>query len=484
MKQRSVVAVVVVLAVAGAVFAAVRDRERAETPRYRTAEVTRGDLVVSVSASGSVLAASLVEVKSRATGEVRSVFVREGDQVRRGQVLVEIDDPDARAAVATARAALAAAQARVEQTEAAVASQRANTAAAIRQAQAGVEAARARLQQQMRGRPEEIRQAEEALAQARAAESLARQNLARQQQLFAEGYLPRSALDQAQNQYDVAVSQRRAAEARAAQVRAGGSAEDIAVARAQLRQAEAQLAEARNGELVVRQREADAVAARAQLRQAAADLVQAQERLAEGRITAPIDGVVVKLSVQVGQSVIGTATGGTPVLTLAQLSPVLAQVMVDESDIARLTPAAAVELTADALPDVTFRGKIDRITPQPVVNQNVTQYAVIVEVTDPRRQLGLGMTVDAEFILARRAGVLLVPQEAVRGKESKAVFVVEGTKLVPRVVGTGLSDGRFVEITSGLREGELVYLGTARAQPTTPSAPGGSPFQPRFVPRR
>ncbi len=485
MNRRVVGIVMIVLVVAGAAYVA-RGRLAAtnETPKYRTAEVTRGDLLLNVSASGDVQAVSLVDVRSRATGEVRSVIVQESDRVRRGQVLVEIDDPDARSAVASAQAALGAARARIAQAEAAVATQRASTATGIRQAQANVEAARARLQQQMSGRPEEIQQAEEALRQARASESLAQQNLARQQQLFTEGYIPRSTLDQAQNQYDVAVSQRRAADARLAQVRAGGSAQDIEIARAQLGQAEAQLAEARNGELTVRQREEDAAAARAQLQQAGVDLRQAEERQAETRITAPIDGIVVKKSVEIGQSVIGSATGGTPVLTLAQLSPVLAQVMVDESDIARLTPTATVEITADALPGVTLRAKIDRIAPQPVVQQNVTQYPVTVEIDDPRHQLRLGMTVDAEFILARRTGVLLIPEEAVRGKDNKAVFVVEGTQLIPKVVRTGLSDGRFVEVLSGLREGELVYLGTARQQQQNTTTPGGNPFQPRFQPRR
>jgi multidrug efflux pump subunit AcrA (membrane-fusion protein) len=96
------------------------------------------------------------------------------------------------------------------------------------------------------------------------------------------------------------------------------------------------------------------------------------------------------------------------------------------------------------------------------------------------------MTVDAEFILARRTGVLLVPQEAVRGGQSKAVFTVEGGELKPRVVETGLSDGRFVEIVRGLREGETVYLGTARPNERQQAPGGTTPFQPRFpgAPRR
>ncbi|HEY6103444.1 MAG TPA: biotin/lipoyl-binding protein, partial [bacterium] len=113
MSRRNVVfvAVVIVAVIVAAVIVRGRLAGRSNGPRFRTAEVTRGDLLLSVSASGSVDPISLVDVRSRATGTVRTVLVEEGDRVRRGQVLVEIDDPDARAAVETARGALVAAEA-------------------------------------------------------------------------------------------------------------------------------------------------------------------------------------------------------------------------------------------------------------------------------------------------------------------------------------------------------------------------------------
>ena len=201
--------------------------------------------------------------------------------------------------------------------------------------------------------------------------------------------MARSALDQARSQYEVAASQLTAAESRLTQVRAGGSAQDVQIATAQLDQAEAQLADARNGTLQVRLRMEDAAAVRAQLAQATSALRQAQERQAESRITAPIDGVVVKRSVAVGQSVIGSAAGGTPVVTLAQMTPVRVKVYVDESDITRVTPQAQIEVTADALSGVTLRGRVTGMAPQPIVEQNVTKYPVTIEVEDPGRVLRL-----------------------------------------------------------------------------------------------
>lgn len=483
MRRRVVViASIVVVVLAAGALAWTRISRRIEAPRFRTAEATRGNLIISVSASGTVEPESLVDVRSRATGQVRAVLIEEGDRVQRGQVLVEIDDLDAAAALENAQAALTAARARLAQAEAALAVQRSANATGLKQAEANVAAARARLNQLLFPRAEEIEQAEEGVRQAEAAAALAKQNLARQEQLFADGFIPRSVLDQARNQDEVAQSQLRAARARLSMLRAGGSTQEIEIARAQLRQAEAQLAEARNGVLQERLREQEVAATRAQLQSASAAVRQAQDRVAETRITAPITGVVVKRSVAIGQSVIGGATGGTPVLTLAVTTPVLAKVFVDEVDIARLTSVADVEITTEALPGVTLHAKIVRFAPQPVVQQNVTQYPVTLEIDDPQHQLKLGMTVDAEFVLARRLNIVLVPQEAVRGNESKAVFIVQGTALTPRVVETGLSDGRFAEIVRGVQEGETVYLGPARESPSAP--PASNPLLPRFQPRR
>jgi HlyD family secretion protein len=435
---------------------------------------------VAVSGSGTVEPVSSVEVRSRATGRVLSVKTEEGAFVTKGQVLAEIDDTDARADLESTRAALAGAQARLAQARTSVSVQQSSNVTQVRQAEAGVAAARARLDQVLAGsRVEEIRQAEESVRQARSNLTLAEQNLARQEQLFAEGFIARAALDQARAQVDVARSQVAAAQARLAEVKAGATAQEIDIARVQLRQAEIGLADARNGVLQERLRREEVAAAQASVQSAAASLRAAQDRVAETRIVAPITGAVVSRSVSVGQFVIGSSTGGTIVFTLADTSVVLAKVLVDESDIARVTPAAQVQITADALPDITFSGRIARVAPEAVVEQNVRQYTVTVDVADPQRQLRLGMSVDAEFILAKRTGVLIVPEEAVRGTESKAVFIVNGDKLIPRVVQTGLSDGRFIEITSGLQEGEVVYLGTARTTPSTAPAPT-NPFQPQF----
>src|SRR5256712_2833278 len=118
MKHSWMIAVaLLVLTAAG--FALERRRgEPATSDAMRTAKVTRGTIVLSVSATGTVQPASMVEVRSRATGQVTRVLVDEGQRVRRGQVLVELDDPDARHAVESYGAALRSAEAAVANAQA------------------------------------------------------------------------------------------------------------------------------------------------------------------------------------------------------------------------------------------------------------------------------------------------------------------------------------------------------------------------------
>src|SRR3990172_6697688 len=106
-----------VLAVLAAVVWGVWSREASRTPQQtrRTAVVTRGDLLVSVSGTGTLQPYAQVEVRSRATGTVVEFVVQEGDHVTAGQQLAVIDDEDAQAGYETAQAQLAAARARLDQ---------------------------------------------------------------------------------------------------------------------------------------------------------------------------------------------------------------------------------------------------------------------------------------------------------------------------------------------------------------------------------
>ena len=117
--------------------------------------------------------------------------------------------------------------------------------------------------------------------------------------------------------------------------------------------------------------------------------------------------------------------------------------------------------------------------------QNVTQYDVIVAIDHPEPALRLGMGVDAEFVVTGGENVLLVPVEAVRGKDAKVIILVEGETLTPIVVETGATDGRQVEIVKGVEAGQTVYLGPSRrGSGSTTTAQQVNPFMPQFPQRR
>ncbi|MDR7484499.1 MAG: efflux RND transporter periplasmic adaptor subunit [Armatimonadota bacterium] len=476
-----VIAVGLLAVLAGGVWLARGSRAaRPAVEGPRTARIERGDLIASVSATGTLQPYAQVEVRSRATGTVVDLRVQEGDRVSAGQVLAVIDDRDARAGYETSQAQLAAARARLEQARSQLAATRAQNTVRVAQAERALATARARLAQVLAGaRAEQIDQARQALRQAELAADLARQTLERTRALFTDGLVSRSQLDQAQNQHDVAQAQVASARARLRELEAGSRPEEVAIARAQVAEAEAALQQARAARLQEGVLAADVTAADAQVRNARAQLAQARDRLDETRIVAPIAGVVARLPVQVGQSVIGGLTGGgTLIMTIADTRVVQAFVNVDESDIAQIREGMTARITADALPGRTLAGTVTRIAPQSVVVQNVTQYTVVVDVRNPDRLLRLGMTVDAEFIIVERRGVLLVPAEAIRGKDARVLILLEGETLTPVVVETGATDGRQVEIVRGLgREitaGQPVYLGPARQ----PSGAGARPQQP------
>ncbi len=488
MKRIAVIAVVLAVVAGGAWIYRGRAALNPVDEGPRTARVTRGSLTHSVSATGTLRPYSQVEVRSRATGTVVEVYVQEGDPVSKGQLLVVIDDRDARAEYETRTAQLASAQARLEQARSQLALTRAQTQTRVTEAEASLGTAAARLAQVEAGsRPEQLDQAREALRQAELSAELARANLARTRDLFADGLVSRAQLDQVQTQHDVAQAQLRSARARLSELTSGSRPEEIAVARAQVRQAEAALAQAKAARLQEGVQVAEVASAEAQVRNVRAQTAQARDRLGETRIPAPIAGIVARQLAQVGQSVIGgTGAGGTLVMTIADMRVVQAEVGVDESDIAQITPGLTVRVVADALPGRTFNGKVARIAPQSVVVQNVTQYEVIVEIENPDQALRLGMSLDAEFIIAQRQGVLLVPAEAVRGKDAKVVILAEGGNLTPVVVETGATDGRQVEITRGVEQGQTVYLGPARrpTSNTTPRSQPASPFMPARPPLR
>jgi HlyD family secretion protein len=158
---------------------------------------------------------------------------------------------------------------------------------------------------------------------------------------------------------------------------------------------------------------------------------------------------------------------------LADLSGFHVDVAVDEIDVSRLAVGQPVTLTLDALPGLALPGLVESIDPLSTARSAVTSYEVRVTATTSDPRVRSGMSTNADIVVARKTGVLLVPRRAVRSDRGRLVVDLlrdqslceqptEQRPAVPeldqREVTTGLSNEQVIEIASGLDEGACVYV--------------------------
>ena len=253
----------------------------------------------------------------------------------------------------------------------------------------------------------------------------------------------------------------------------------------------------------------------AQIAQARASLEQAQVNLGHTVITAPIDGIVVARSVDVGQTVAASMQAPTLYVIAGDLSHMQVLASVDESDIGRVQQGQAVSFTVDAYPGETFSGTVSQVRLQPTVDQNVVSYTTVIDVPNKSLQLKPGMTASVSIEIARADDVLRVPAAALRfrpasdGARSNAgseangargtsgtggaprearaprngnirrVFVYADGAIQPHRVETGLSNGTMTAITGGdLAEGADVVTSAGDTKQNASAAPATSPLLP------
>jgi HlyD family secretion protein len=247
--------------------------------------------------------------------------------------------------------------------------------------------------------------------------------------------------------------------------------------------------------------------AQAQLRSVQAQLVQAQAALDQARvnrehavITAPIDGIVIQRSVDIGQTVAASLQSPTIFQIAADLTRMQVNASIDESDIGRITQGQRVTFRVDAYPDESFSGTMTQVRLQPTVVQNVTTYNAIIDVPNPKLKLKPGMTATVNVEIARRDDVLRVPNSALRftptsetfaslhqepiantpPRGAKRVWTLANGRLEALPVTAGLADGQFTEVDSqSLQPGAVVVTNVssstqpARTTNTNVFMPGG-----------
>jgi multidrug efflux pump subunit AcrA (membrane-fusion protein) len=407
-----------------------------------------GNLIIPVTATGTVQANRFVTIKSKASGQVSKIHVVEGQKVEAGQVLVELDPVDEKRRLESSQADLDRAKSVYEKTKIA-------------------------LENQQLDLPLQTAQAESRLldATARLEDAEFRWNKMRQ-------YLESDVAGDVEG-----VSTK-------ATYLAAKAAKDLA---------EADLERAKNNErIVLHSAEQDVIQAEASATSAQKLLDEAKLRLEETTVRARNDGMVYNIVVQQGEMIqSGTSgfTGGTPIMTLADVSSVYVMAQVDEADIGAIRKIApdyarpgtstmlsdeeyarraeerlkelegkGVEVTVEAYRAETFQGVIERILPEPQRVNNALAFNVRVRLVGDDLKKLIGLQADLSFTTEKLEDVVLVKNDALFS-EGRDCFVYIPIKKSSgrwgeekRPVKIGVTDGTYTEIVSGLKPDDEIWV--------------------------
>ena len=173
-------------------------------------------------------------------------------------------------------------------------------------------------------------------------------------------------------------------------------------------------------------------------------------------IFAPIDGTVILRNFEPGQ----TFTTSDALLVMSDRLSVKAQV--DETDISQIKLRQKADIVLDAYPEIKTPAHVDHITPDAKTINSVTTYIVDVIADSTPKYMLSGMTANVTFFIKNKEDVLLAPAEAVKNKDGYFYVIMEdpssSSKTIDKTIETGISDGKNVEILSGLSKGDVVLI--------------------------
>lgn len=375
-------------------------------PPEKLAKVEKGSIARSVVATGKVEPLSKVDIKSKASGLIKYLYVNTGDRVREGQLLVELDKETLEAQLKEAKAVLKSAESNLQEIE----SQGKTLQANLRKAQLEAES-----------KDYEFMNAEHK----------------RQQELFNQGLISKSVIDSVEQKMQSAGIAHKTLQA------------DVSVKEAEIEQ---------NARAIEKVRSA--------VIQAQAQYERAEENLKYASIRSPISGVVLSREVEVGDavsSILQLGSNATLIMTLGDVRELYIKGKVDETDIGLVKLDQSVRITVDAYKNRTFQGKVYQIAPMGVEKDNVTRFEVRISILNDLDFLKANMSANAEIILEEHHSVLLIPESALIYNEKRETFVElpdVSTKTGRRQISfkAGLGNGSRTEVLSGLKLGEQVVL--------------------------
>ncbi len=373
----------------------------AEVIPVQVAKVKKEPMLMEISAVGTVFPLQEVIVTPKVSGKIEKIFVKEGDFVKAGGVLVRLDQTD--------------------------------FLLAVRQAEAALGTARANLANLLAGtRVEKIEQAKAALHQAQANLTNMEKEYQRMKQLAATGAAAQRQLDAALTQYESAIAQVKQAQEQLDMLKKGATEEEIEIARAQVAQTEAGVAVAR-------------------------------KNLEDATMKAHFSGLITARFVDEGAQVYTAPK--TEILKLTDVSRVKIVVPISERDFPRVRIGTPAEIKLDALAGEIFQGRVTRIIPEINPISRNFNVEVEIPNPNLRLKSGMFANIrlfvrqKEAFTISR--DILIT--DLVTGVSY--AFVVEGDQAVRRKLTLGERSGLLIEVLDGLKEGEnLVVKGQNRLQ--------------------
>jgi macrolide-specific efflux system membrane fusion protein len=241
--------------------------------------------------------------------------------------------------------------------------------------------------------------------------------------------------------------------------------------RADLESAQAQLESTRH----------DISALEAQIKKAIIAVDTARANLGYTRIHAPIDGTVISIDTEEGQTVVSNQAA-TTILTLATLDTMTVKAKISEADVTRVKPGLPTYFTLLGDSDTRYYGKLRAIEPGPVngsttgstgTSSSAIYYYGLFEVPNPDNTLKVSMTTQVAVVLNQVKQALCIPMSALGEKQkdgSTTVRVLSGEQAETRFIRTGVADNVQIQVLNGLKEGEKVIIGDSSNLPKTDSS--------------
>jgi len=381
------------------------------------ATVTRTDLQVEITATGTVQPLKTVNLSPKTAGTLVELLVEQGDRVEAGQLLARMDDRDIQAQLLQIGGNLAEGEARLAELQAGTRIEEIDRAQSqVQQSKARVEESQARL-------------------------DLAQERFDRNRKLLAQGAIALDDLEASRTEVDQAAAV-------------------LSQSQAQLQESQRQWQQLKNGS-----RPETIAQAKAQVRatqgQKAALLVQ----LEDTRIRAPFDGTITQRYADPGAFVTPTTSASstasatsTSIVALAQGLEILANV--PEVDLTQLSLKQPVKIVADSYPDQEFEGTVRLIAPEAVKEQNVTSFQVRIALLSGFDRLRSGMNVDTTFLGKTLKSAIVAPTAAIVTLKGETGLLVPNDRQEPtfRPVVIGITIGDKTEILEGLEPGEKVFI--------------------------